>query len=68
MKNNICEKCKKEVKEPYYVGLKRMILCKKCYDEKMFKEIVEQLKNTTNDRYVTFKGNTILIGKKKKDE
>ena len=40
MNNNICEKCKKEIKEIYYFGLKRIILCKNCYKKKIYWEDV----------------------------
>ena len=37
MIENICNKCKKDIKEIYYFGLERIKLCKKCYEKEMKK-------------------------------
>jgi len=41
--SNICEKCKIEIKEIYYFGIKRIKLCKNCYEEEMDKIVDEEL-------------------------
>ena len=42
MDNNICNNCKKEIKEIYYFGIKRIKLCKDCYEKEMKKENMEE--------------------------